>query len=355
MTVWSPDSVGAPTTTSNCLTTSPSTVNVPNGANGNGVIYVQAASSGCVAGANPYDDWTSGTYGPDAQLNYLGTYQNYYGAQSQPDCEGDAFVSDNPGGEYTGTPLPSTAGGVSGQLTIAANNDVVVTGNIEYTDCGAGFSPSAPQNGPCEYNLGGTNDALGLIANNYVEVNHPVENNTGNNGNDCVSSGGQHPVITCTGANAHSTEEPNCTTTTNGTAGTPAAALCTPGGTTGGTPGSGNNLIIDAAILALAHSFTVNNEGGIDSNGNDWGAGPLLGTLTIYGSIDQNWRGAVGIISTSGYGKDYDWDSRLQLVTPPYYLNPGVQTWALDSSPTGLSNTPPGGSNGPGACSGSCT
>jgi len=356
MTVWSPDSVGAPTTTSQCLPSNPATVNVPNGANGNGVIYVQTASSSysnCASGngANPYDNWTGGTYGPNAQLNYDGTYTNYYGATGSPDCEGDAFVSDNPGGEHAGTPaLPNSAGGVQGQLTIATDNNVVVTGNIEYTDCGGGFNFAAPQSGPCQYNSGGTNDALGLIANNYVEVNHPVENNTGNNGNDCRTSGGMSPVTTCTAANANSTPEPNCTTGASGVVGTPAAALCTPGGTSGGSPGSNNNLVIDAAILALVHSFTVNNEGEIDSGGGDWGLGPLLGTLTIYGSLDQDWRGAVGIIGTSGYTKDYDWDSRLQLVTPPYYLNPGVATWALDSSSTNVSAPPPSAPNGPGPC-----
>ena len=333
MTVWSPDSIGAPTTTSQCLPSSPATVNVPNGANGNGVIYVQSASSGCEAGANPYDDWTDGTYGPNAQLNYLGSYANYDGATANPDCEGDAFVSDNPGGE-TNTPLPSSTGGVSGQLTVATSNNVVVTGNVEYTDCGAGFSQSAPQNGPCQYNTGGTNDALGLIATNYVEVNHPVQNNTGNNGNDCRTSGGQHPVTTSAAANANSTLENNCTTGANGTVGTPAAAVCTPGGTSGGTPGSSNNLIIDAAILALNHSFAVNNEGEIDSNGNGWGAGSLLGTLTVYGSIDQDWRGAVGEVGVSGYTKDYDWDSRLDFVAPPSYLTPGTPSFALLSSLT---------------------
>jgi len=358
MTVWSPDSVGAPTTTSTCLPTSPATVNVPNGTNGNGVIYVQSANSGCTspitgspnAGANPYDNLTSGNYGPNAQLNYLGTYTNYYGATAQPDCEGDAFVSDNPGSGSS--PLPSAAGGVSGQLTIATDNNIVITGNIEYTDCGGSFNLTQPQNGPCPYNVApGNNDALGLIANNYVEVNHPVLNDN----QDCTTSGGRNPVTTCQGANANSNEEPNCKTAQLGL---PAAALCTPGGTLGGTPGSNNNLIIDAAILALNHSFTVNNEGGINSGGGDWGAGPLLGTLTIYGSLDQDWRGAVGIIGNSGYGKDYDWDSRLQLVTPPHYLNPDTPSWALNSSSTNLSPPPPTPASnppGPGPCVLSCT
>ena len=58
-----------------------------------------------------------------------GAFYDYAGSTSSPDCEGDAFVSDNPSG-----------GGVSGQLTIATANDIIVTGNVEYTDCGGSFN-----------------------------------------------------------------------------------------------------------------------------------------------------------------------------------------------------------------------
>jgi len=328
MNIWSPDSyLAGSTTAATCLpSTNGGVVNVPNGANGNGVIYVKSApiSSGCEGangttptGYNPFDDWTNGTYGSSAQLNYDGSYTNFFGAQPQPDCEGDAFVSDNP-----------TSGGISGALTIATANNVVITGNLEYTHCGGGYQPTSPYSFPCSYNASGANDVLGLIATNYVEVNHPVQPN-------CTTSGGRHPVTTCsalTSNTAHYQLEPACTSSQLGT---PAAALCDPA-----------PVVIDAAILALNHSFAVNNEGLIDSaNGASFGVGAAEGQLTVYGAIDQSWRGTVdefsGASVTSGYSKYYDWDSRIQAVTPPYYLTPGTASFALSSSAVTIESTGP--------------
>ena len=65
--------------------------------------------------------------------------------------------------------------------------------------------------------------------------------------------------------------------------GTPSAAVCDP---TDGTS-SHNSLTIDAAILALNQSYLVNN----------WTIGNPNGTLIVYGSIDQDYRGAVGTFS----------------------------------------------------------
>ena len=310
MTVWSPDTP----LSSKCLVSQGGVVNVPNGAHGNGVIYVQSVGNpaNCQPGANPFDNYTAGGEGPQAQWGYDGTYFDFFGWQPQPDCEGDAFVSDNP-----------TGGGISGQLTIGTANNVVITGNIKYQDCGANFDSTV--NHPCIYNSSTTNDVLGLIATNYVEVNHPVKPN-------CTTIGGSHPQTTCTGVSPSSVLEPLCSTTPS-VLGTPAAALCDPG----------PNVTIDAAVLALHHSFTVNNEG--LNNGSSYGVGSPESTLTVYGAIDQDWRGAVGVGSgaglTSGYTKDYDWDSRIQVVTPPHYLTPGTPSWALVSSATIFGQSPP--------------
>jgi len=316
MTVWSQDSTntsnpnGAMYTRPSCLPSQGATVNVPNGGNGNGVIYVasvpaadcQTGAGQADAGANPYDNYQSSTHsnGSIAQWGYDGTYYNYAGHSSStvPDCEGDAFVSD------------ATAGGsgISGQITVAADNDVMVTGNLEYTHCGASFNSTV--NDPCQYNVSGTNDALGLIANNYVEVNHPVEPRCSTGWRSTTCNGPSNTLLS------------KCTTTQLGT---PGAALCDPG----------PNVTIDAAVLALQHSFLVNN----------WPYGSAEQTLTVYGSIDQDWRGAVGTFNSygivSGYNKDYDWDSRLMYVTPPFYLTPGTPSWGLVSSATDLSPSAP--------------
>ncbi|HEY3941402.1 MAG TPA: hypothetical protein VGL60_02860, partial [Acidimicrobiales bacterium] len=326
MTVWSPDTP----TPSTCLPSQGGTVNVPNGANGNGVIYVADAttlpngktcSETTAQGANPFDNWNASTKknGSNAQWGYNGTYYDYSGATSAPDCEGDAFVSDNPSG-----------GGIYGQLTVAASNDIVITGDLQYADCGGSFSPANAGRTPadaCQYNTGAINDSLGLIANQYVEVNHPITPNCNKAGTTCTAP---------TSATSNSLE-PLCSSPSSlGTLGTSSAALCDP---LTGSRGSGS-LTIDAAILALNHSFLVNSEGLIDSSGNSYGIGNFEGNLVVYGSIDQDWRGPIGITGdTSGFDKDYDWDSRLEYVTPPYYLTPGTPAWGLASSATNLNPT----------------
>ena len=71
------------------------------------------------------------------------------------------------------------------------------------------------------------------------------------------------------------------------------------------------NVTIDAAIFALKGSFTYQNE---DSTG-------LPGYIYLNGSIIQNLRGAVSQVSsgnvTSGFKKDYKYDSRYRYLSPP--------------------------------------
>jgi hypothetical protein len=72
---------------------------------------------------------------------------------------------------------------------------------------------------------------------------------------------------------------------------------------------------IHAAMLALDHSFGVQ----LYSLGNPFG------TLNVYGSISQMFRGAVGTGSggvSTGYAKGYVYDTRLKFAPPPFYLNP---------------------------------
>jgi len=105
------------------------------------------------------------------------------------------------------------SGTLAGQRAIAAQNDIIIIiGNTQY-----GTFP------------GGT-DVLGLVANNDVIINHPV-NSSGVN-----------------------------------------------------QAGSLTNPRVDAAILALDHSFYVQN----------WNRGAPLGNLTVNGVITQEFRGAVG-------------------------------------------------------------
>jgi titin len=227
------------------------------------------------------------TYGPDAQTTAGGCSSCYYGQTSNPDAEGDAFVN----------------GALSGQLTIGTANNVIIDGSLTYADCAGTWTTgqsgsSTPSMGLCPYSVGGTNDTLGLIANNYVEINRPIL---------ASSSGGNSPsVLSPCGA-------------------TP-AATCDPSDGT-------NGITVDAALLALTQSFVVNNyyDGGTEGN------------LTVYGSIQQYARGPVGTFNVnyqgvpspaSGYVKEYTWDPLLDFVSPPSYLVPSTPSWVLASVTT---------------------
>jgi hypothetical protein len=160
------------------------------------------------------------------------------------------------------------SGTLRGRLTIAAENNIVIVSNTTYANSGAGSS-----------------DLLGLVANQFVQVYHPV-NSAGQNVSD-----NRNPTSTF------------------------------------------QNPQIHAAILALGHSFIVQN----------YDEGATLGTLTVNGGIAQKWRGPVGTSGGSGTGylKNYGYDSRLQYASPPHAATLSsaafrVNQWAEIQNPTGL-------------------
>jgi hypothetical protein len=240
----------------------------------NGVVFVENCSAGnsICNGSNPYNP-----------LSFYGTNNSQEFGTYGP-TEGDAIVE----------------GTVQGPLTIAAQNDVVVAGNVCYqswTNCGT--APSTQT----------TADVLGLIAYNYVELNHPVS---------------------CTSYDRSG----NCNQYTNASACPNNEAPMGPGtsldcslspGNSGTYPNTGATYI-DAAILALNHQFWVNY----------FDQGNAMGNIEINGSISEDWRGPVGTFNnngqiTTGYSKQYDYDPRLEYISPPQYLNPGTSSWALGS------------------------
>jgi hypothetical protein len=162
------------------------------------------------------------------------------------------------------------SGTLRGRLTIAAENNIVVVSNTTYSSSGAG-----------------SNDILGLVANQFVQVYHPVSS----------------------------------TRTNLPDARNPTSYFQDPR--------------IDAAILALGHSFIVQN----------YDDGAPLGTLTVTGGIAQKWRGPVGTgggsgVST-GYLKSYNYDTRLQFSSPPHAAALStaafrVIQWSEIANPAGL-------------------
>ncbi len=79
------------------------------------------------------------------------------------------------------------------------------------------------------------------------------------------------------------------------------------------------NLRIDATVMAIKTSFGVEN----------WWEGPPRGTLGLYGGLIQANRGPVGRFDPSsgrklsGYTKDYHYDNRLKMMSPPFFPTTG--------------------------------
>ena len=159
------------------------------------------------------------------------------------------FTATYPTTSGCGNALVRATGGYSSQLTIAAENDVIVEDDI----------------------IRSGNGLLGLIANNFVRVKHPF---------------------------SAQTEAGDCNGGTNGA-------------------GSQTNLRIDAAILAIDHSFIVDH----------YDCGASLGELEVNGAIAQKFRGAVGTTGGTGYLKDYNYDDRLRYLEPPHFFDPVEAAW----------------------------
>jgi type II secretory pathway pseudopilin PulG len=158
-------------------------------------------------------------------------------------------------------------------LTIAAENNVVITGNLLKT---------------------GEEAMLGLIANNFIRVYHPVELV---HPKECTNEYDSH---------GHKTGE-KCTENLSITE-------CK-----GNLAGSLSNVKIEAALLAIKHSFIVDN----------YKCGAQLGTLNVKGAIAQKYRGAVGTTGNSGYIKNYEYDQRFQTTEPPEFTAPVESDWVI--------------------------
>jgi hypothetical protein len=161
------------------------------------------------------------------------------------------------------------SGDYSSQLTIAAQNDIIINDDLVREN---------------------STGMLGLIANNFVRIYHPF----------CASASGT----------------PTCTTTTAQTG----AEECN-GGENGF--GSLSSPVIDAAILAIEHSIIVDH----------YDCGNTLGELKVEGALAQKFRGPVGTGNNqrpnSGYLKNYVYDNRLHYQEPPSFIDPKPSNWVI--------------------------
>jgi Tfp pilus assembly protein PilX len=190
---------------------------------------------------------TTTTYGNGLGYPMANEYTGPGGASTLYGCRsGDVFVK----------------GAFHGALTIGAQNNVYVTGDIKYQT---------------------STDILGLVGQTSVTVWNPVSCTVLNNNNVCSNK-------------------------------SYSALLARSGGA---------NLEIDAAIASNGGTFQVQN----------YNFGAALGTLTVMGSIAQEFRGAVATTSNgsivTGFTKKYGYDQRLQNTAPPKFLQPVTTTYGV--------------------------
>jgi hypothetical protein len=171
-------------------------------------------------------------------------------------------------------------GSYNSSMTIAAANDIIVNGNLQ-----DGVATGHP-----------TGSAIvGLVANEFIRVMHGVSGR----GTSYASCGNNTDVAGQTLKNP----------------------------------------TIDAAILALQHSFIVDNF--------DCGNPANTGTLNVYGALAQKYRGAVGTgTGNTGYIKNYNYDNRLAVLLPPYLFDITTSGWELSRETLCV----PGGSSATTSC-----
>lgn len=217
----------------------------------NGVLAVQNGTKGC-------------------GITYTPFFPSY---TTDTEC-GDVYIK----GSYTQS------------LTVIAENDVIVNGNLTTTGGTTGGEPTGTA-------------TLGLIADKYVRLYHPVQGGC-EAGKTSTCKTEESPAgsaeYTCNQENAASTYD---------------AATKELGG-------SMSSPIIDAAMLSTNNSWGVDN----------FGCGKALGTINVWGSIAEDWRGRVTCCAAGGdYVKSYKWDSRLENDQPPDFLAPTTNSgWKIE-------------------------
>lgn len=173
-------------------------------------------------------------------------------------------------------------------LTIGAQNDVIIVGNLyEESTGGASVQPTGSA-------------TLGLIAEEFVRVFHPVKCGGGSCEDEKTAGSLNGP---CNYEDQSAKEGP------------PENWGWSAYGAKSGW-GSLNSPVIDAAILSTKHSWIVDH----------FLCGNSLGTLHTWGAIAQFWRGRVCCNNTytpgTGYLKDYNYDERMKTSQPPSFLSP---------------------------------
>jgi Tfp pilus assembly protein PilX len=181
-------------------------------------------------------------------------------------------------------------GEYTSSLTIASENDVIINGNVTTPTTGG---------------VPNSNALLGLIANNFVRIYHPVVETYPS----IVIKGKE----TCNSSDKLVASSKLCEYTDN------AKECDAPNATSSDL----NKPEIFAAVLAVKHAVIVDN----------YTCGePEFGNLYVYGAVAGLYtNGFTGQFSGSsivhGYPYNANYDDRLQVEEPPHFLNPIEASW----------------------------
>ncbi len=248
------------------------------------VVYVDDADP--VPGVSLRRCYAGEIGGPPGRTLPLGTFAEVNTAD--PTAAGQSYTVDTnmtEGTKYCGQGNLYLEGVLKGRVTVASQQSIIATGDIVLAGGPHG------------------SDMLGLVATNSVDVFHPR-------------------VGTVTSVKRDSSCTRSCAYKWGDVAGVadvaswptrytdPAVARLNPS----------SGIQIAGSIQTLQHSFLVQK----------YGEGGSQGTLLVYGSIAQRWRGIVGTgTGTTGYIKLYQYDTRLTYSSPPYFPKWAKSQWKL--------------------------
>jgi hypothetical protein len=205
-------------------------------------------------------------------------------------------------------------GTVKGRVTVAASNNVIVTGDLLVD----GVTPPAAAAG---------SSMVGLVAANSVVVYHPVSRDS-----DTATTIPTRTTGTGSCSGSTTVGSAPSTSSTNGL-GMTCQWVTTETFRTGSSDynplpftdltTTGDNRYIYGSIQTLQHSFWVQNYNRADP----------MGTLSVRGSIAQRWRGIVGTSGgATGFAKDYSYDTRLKFSGPPYFPQWTNSVWGAQTT-----------------------
>lgn len=267
------------------------------------LIFVQSVpTTSAKAPSNDPNAWATGTF--PSVSGYLPCPGNQ--ATDGNDL-GYPFSSTTTSGSTTTTiteTLPSTSSGeydclagdafvqgtLKGQVTVATDHYVWITGDLKYSD------PSS--------------DVLGLVGQNAVWVWNPYGTVTTATTGPCnCHSGGTTTSTKTTSESLLPTDIP----------GHPDSTYVDPS-----TQKSATGRLIQAAIMSVQHTFQVQN----------YEEGSGRGSLSVVGAIAQQYRGTVGTVSSNGgvatgYAKNYSYDKRFINIAPPKFLQAVSTTYGI--------------------------